>query len=74
MATMRPRPLGYPAQWRIFLERQVSAYLIVVGGIRSGGLAQMPGSDDSHVIQTLAAYCADHTLEHTYRAVYETAL
>jgi hypothetical protein len=43
-------PLDYSAEWRIILERQMSAYLVVVGGIRSEDPLQMPGTDNQHVI------------------------
>jgi len=43
-------PLDYSAEWRIFLERQMSACLLVVGGIRSEDPLQTPGTDNQHVI------------------------
>jgi hypothetical protein len=41
-----PTTLDRPAEWRVFLERQVSACLVVVGGMQSEDASKMPGTDD----------------------------
>jgi hypothetical protein len=41
------------------------ACLVVVGGIRSNELSQVTGTDNQHVIETLAPYCPDQTLHMT---------
>jgi hypothetical protein len=45
-----PTTLDRPAEWRIFLERQVSSCLVVVGSIRSEDASRMPGTDDRHLV------------------------
>jgi hypothetical protein len=54
MAMMRPHRSTCPVQWCIFLDAKCVPGCI--GGIRSEDLPQMPGTDDQHVIQTLAPY------------------
>ncbi len=52
-------PQNWPCQWRIFVQRQVSAGTIVIVGVGAKHAAQMCLTDNDQMIQTFSSDRSD---------------